>query len=301
MVIQIKALRKKVKNYVFSHNYWMYKAIRYGEFKAKQDSNKLPLVIYQMGKVGSSTIAKSLEGSLSQYAIYQIHVLSREWIEKVHSQYRYASKVHRNPVIEPHLLSSMYLRELIDNESYAKPMKVISLVRDPIARNISCFFQAFPIYFPEESEKLKYPYLDQHDVDRLIDIFINDFREHETPLRWFDVHIKSVFGIDVYDHPFPWDKGYQIIRSNDIELLLMRMESINQCATDALRGFLDIPGIFIKPDNISSDKKYSFIYDKFRKEIRIPDSMLKKMYSSKYMRHFYSNNEIQGLMEKWSI
>jgi hypothetical protein len=51
--------------------------------------------------------------------------------------------------------------------------------------------------------------------------------------------------------------------------------------------------------NIAINKSYSDIYRQFLDSIVLPDFYINKMYTSKYMRHFYSEEEIEVLKAKW--
>lgn len=293
----MSGLTGRIRRVFLSRNYWLYKRLRYREFRSALESGKKPLVIYQMGKVGSSTIVNSLQRLPVDYHIHQVHVLTHDWIEKVHRQYMHASAVQGRPIIEPHILSSMYVREKLDCPAPADKWKVISLVRDPIARNISCFFQAFHIYFPEYGKHLEDGGL---DTGTLLKVFHEKFQEHETPLIWFETHMEPVFGIDVYAEPFAKEKGFRIYRNDHAELLVLRMEDIDLCAREAFREFLGIEDFVVAPKNITGNKGYSSLYGKFKEEVVISHEMLDHMYASRYMRHFYTEKEIQAFRRRWS-
>lgn len=253
-----------------------------------------------MGKVGSSTVFNSLDNLDIDMDIFQIHVLTDEWIKKVQDQYRHASRIHKRVIIDEHLLASLYLRRRMDKNNFSEKWKVISLVRDPIARNISTFFQAYPIYFAEFSRenKLQNDYM-KGDISELTDLFMNSFEEHDTPLNWFDVHMKPAFGIDVFASEFPKEKGYKIYKGKDVDLLLVRLENLKACAAEAFRHFLGIEGFTLLDANISSDKDYSAAYNQFKKAIVLSEAYINSMYNSKFTRHFYTDNEIKQFKQIW--
>jgi len=287
----------RLENSILSRNYWLLKRIKYGRYRKQHAHDKFPLIIYQMGKVGSSTIVNSLKNLSLNYTVYQVHVLTDEWISRVHGQYKRASRIHGRPMLDTHLLASMYLREKLDGGHGERKWKVISLVRDPVARNISCFFQAFPVYFPGcPADMLS----DGERVGELVDLFMEKFEEHETPLEWFDTHMKPVFGIDVFAEPFPWEKGYKIYEGDEADLLVMRLEDLDACAARAFREFIGVDGFRMTPDNVSGGKQYAEMYRLFRRQAVIPRAMLEKMYGSRYMTHFYSREEIGRFVDKWT-
>lgn len=97
---------------------------------------------------GSSTVLESLKNSGLDKYLFHVHVLTPKWIKRVEETYKNVSRVNGKVVIDGHLIASFYLRRCLDRNSEEK-WKVISLVRDPVARNISIFFEALDRYFPE--------------------------------------------------------------------------------------------------------------------------------------------------------
>ncbi|ETR67840.1 MAG: Glycosyl transferase family 2 [Candidatus Magnetoglobus multicellularis str. Araruama] len=95
-----------------------------------------PIFIYQMGKVGSSTIKKSLNNTnLSNY-IEQVHFLSWPAIQSIENDY-----IKQNKPVPSHIRIGKVLRQQIDQSLGRIRFKIISLVRDPVARDISDVFQ----------------------------------------------------------------------------------------------------------------------------------------------------------------
>jgi len=93
--------------------------------------------------------------------------------------------------------------------------------------------------------------------------------------------------------------GYRIYRRNNVDLLLIRLENLNQCAAAAFKEFLDIDGFTLIDANVASEKVYAPLYKEMKGRIRLPESYLDAMYQSKYTRHFYSEEEIRRFRERW--
>jgi hypothetical protein len=116
---------------------------------------------------------------------------------------------------------------------------------------------------------------------------------------FFDQELKGVLGIDVFAFKFPISKGYAIYKEEHADVLLIRVEDLSTCAPDAFKEFMDIDGLTLVNTNVGSAKAYAPIYKKFKNSIVLPESYVDRMYTSKYMRHFYSEEEIARFREKW--
>ena len=132
----------------------------------------------------------------------------------------------------------------------------------------------------------------------LRDLFF-DRLNHDSPLVFFDRELKGVFGVDVFASEFPKSKGYKIYEDEKADVLVIRLESINDCAEEAFKDFLDINNFTLVNTNIGREKIYASIYKEFKETINLPVSYLDKFYNSKYMRHFYSEAEIEKFRAKW--
>jgi hypothetical protein len=94
-----------------------------------------------MGRVGSTTILQTLKNGL-QLPVFQIHSLSKKGIAEANSYYR-------NNNIQRRLKGTYeILPVFIEKNFKSKKWKVISLVRDPVAREVSDFIKNGYDYFP---------------------------------------------------------------------------------------------------------------------------------------------------------
>ena len=170
--------------------------------------------------------------------------------------------------------------------------KIITLVREPLRRNISAFFENLQIYIGLDNKDTDY------QLEKIMDIFIKEY-SHEVPLQWFDLEFKKATGINVYNYPFPKDKGYITIEKNNIELLIVKLEISDSLKQRVIADFLHLDKFRLISQNIGKDKAYSNTYQQFKKEIRLSSAYIKKMLSSKYATHFYSEKDISELWARW--
>jgi hypothetical protein len=160
-------------------------------------TKKIPIIIYQMGKVGSSSVMKSLQ-KRAIWPLFHAHFL----LKIANNRSFYNPKVYeilhlkRNEERQVRLGEFLYKKLIVPK----KQLKIISLTREPIGRNIAAFFQNF------ERETGKKYELSNFTPQELMDIFVN-YYPHSIPLDWFDNYFKPFLGIDVYEYPFPKEQG----------------------------------------------------------------------------------------------
>jgi hypothetical protein len=279
----------------------MYKKAR--ELKGFSGS---PLIIFQMGKVGSKSVKRTLEALYLDMPIYHSHLLTKTRIAETEKKRKKFFRTSRESYLKRPWLNQ-FLRTQIDKGLVDKKWKLITLTRDPVARNLSTFFENLEVRSLNDNDEfvIESNYYDIHalkvtsnDVQVLTELFY-DRVKHDSPLEFFDRELKGVFGVDVYVSEFPKSKGYKIYNDKIADVLLIRLEDLDRCAPEAFKEFLDIDNFILKHENIGSNKNYSEIYARFKREIHLSEAYLDKFYNSKYMRHFYTEEEINTLREKW--
>ncbi len=296
-----KSLIRFPKN-LLMENYYCAEKILNNKFE-KSLRNKQPLLVYQMGKVGSTTVIRTFQNvSELSMPIFHVHLLNPENIAKDieifygKKQLDFFTKSGLYDTVN--IFVSKFLRKKIERGDLSpfNKWKIITLVREPIARNISGFFEGFHLRFPDYYEKYGY---DQQKFAEFSQMFINKY-PHDTPLTWFDSELKLVFGVDVFDQEFPKSKGYKIYQEDSVDVLLLKLENLEQVFNEAVKDFLKLDqDITLIRGNISKDKNYYSCYREFLNKINLPKSYIDKMYDSSYSRHFYTQEEIDSFKEKW--
>jgi len=256
-----------------------------------------PIIVYQMGKVGSASIQQSLLATFKtmgvEVPVHHIHNLDNlEAMEKAILQ----SHVRHNPEVTlMGIRLGLELKKQMD-ENPDKQWDLISLVRDPVARNISDFFYGLQEIIPNCERLYETGRLSIEDMQ---EAFLTKFNHHITPKVWFDTQMKTVFKIDVYARPFPKHKGFEIYKdAKNVRLLLIRLEDLNRVAEQAMTGFLQIKRFNLIQSNVGAEKQYASLYRDFKK-LPLPKAYLEEIYGTKFAKHFYTDHEIENFYEKW--
>jgi hypothetical protein len=174
-----------------------------------------------------------------------------------------------------------------------KQVKIISLTREPIGRNVAAFFQNFERETGKKYEQSNFT------PQELGDIFINFF-PHSIPLNWFDNNFKPFLGIDVYEYPFPKEQGYLKINKDNMDLLILKLETSDSVKEKAIAEFLGLKEFKLVRTNVGEDKNYRDMYKEFKQNLKLPLSYVEEMCSSKYFNHFYKEEEIRKVYSRWT-
>ncbi|HEY8587563.1 MAG TPA: putative capsular polysaccharide synthesis family protein [Rhodanobacter sp.] len=224
------------------------------------------LHIFQHGRVGSHSIAAALEGR------FMGSVVHLHWLSDMALQYPSCSLSYAHILGRP--------RE--------KPVRVISAGREVVSRVISGAFQ-----FMESSQTGEGLPDVERTVAHLEDSFLHDC---DVVTSWFDHQFHC--GLDIYAHDFDHENGYVRLRNDSVDLFLYRQEDIGKLEKP-LAEFLKLPDFKLSRRNGSDAKDYKEAYKHVMRNLVLPKAVLEELYETKYMRFFFSDEELRHFMEYW--
>ena len=250
-----------------------------------------------MAKVGSMSVYRTLERELPDHHIFHTHYLHPETTRTMNAAFRRFFETRGWVWFYDEIFGAEYLYPRLQKKMQGPKWKVIALVRDPVSRNVSSFFQHLQFNFPTLKEIDK---TDPNRVDTLTNTFLLESEgTHRFPLTWFHKEVRDIFGIDVFKTPFPFDQGYEIYEGEKADLLVIRLEDLDNCGSKALEAFLGLKDVELLTVNKASGKSYDGGYKTFKNSLRLPATYLDRMYSSRMARHFYQPHEIEIFRSKW--
>jgi hypothetical protein len=192
-----------------------------------------------------------------------------------------------------------------------RDLKIITAVREPLSRDYSAFWQAFT---EDVQHIMRMPIL-ENDFQKMYDAFIHfilkgsaytkEVLKDAMPytwndeFEWFDEQIKENLGIDVFQYPFDREKGYAIIKKDNIEIFLFKVEKMDNISDEIgkFAGRDRLPDINA---NVAERKWYSLAYAQLRKEIILKPEYVNHYYQGNMkMNHFYTQEEKAKFLRKW--
>lgn len=238
-----------------------------------------PILVYQMGKVGSTTIVDSLRRTSVKKSVLHLHFLSDD-LERVRQE-------HREAGIDPlpyHLEISSALRWQLE-QAKSLQFQAVTLVREPISWKLSDCFEnpEFNGLCPETRSEELTAYLrkllDEHSI----------CQQQE---QWFESEIKGVMDLDVFASPFSRAEGWQVLGN----LLILRLEDLSRVGPTVLADFFGLPG---PVQLLAGNKQTHSAYRRLIENFRVPEALADKIYSTRLVRHFYDEALIRSFRARW--
>lgn len=240
------------------------------------------IFIYQMGKVGSTTLENSLPNAIHVHAFYSKNNTCPVRMKGL-AKFGFKYFIYRT---EQELVDYLLRRAF----KKRKNTKIITLVRQPIRRNISMFFHDLDAYlFAAHTNCMNTrsaPLITRYQkTDMLFDVFGCEF-DHNYALNWFDREFLPMTGVDVYKHSFDTEKGYALITECQIEVLCLRTDKLSE-NVNVLSDYLGNQ-VEILSANKANDKWYGELYQQFVQTYTPSVALELKLKESKFVKHFFS-------------
>jgi hypothetical protein len=252
------------------------------------------VLVYQMAKVGSSTVVRSLRASRPRPRVFHVHTLTAAGVAAMERFYRHAG-VPSLPAAG-HLLVTRYLRAQLARGLAPGCWKVVTMVRDPIARNLSFIFQLGRRLIPDFEERCDAGRLDPVEI---FERFAQRYPAQVDCLRWFRDELDAVFGVNPFAQPFDHAAGFQLYRGPTVGVLLIRTEDLDRCGALALRGFLGLGEFRRRRANLGVGKSNGRRYAELLARLRLPARYVDRVYDNALVQHFYTADELDRFRMRW--
>lgn len=230
--------------------------------------------------------------------------------------------------IHVHSVQSFFLNEGVSEEMkeniqeqlfISEPVKIVTGIREPVARDISLFFELLDDGFwwvedEQEKKSLKkrclefcYAMIGKHSVSSHKSYnynwahYWNEHAQYGAMFDWFDLELKETFGMDVFQYKFDKEKGYSVIKKDNVELFLFRMDVLDSL-NEPLGEFLKIDNFCLPQYNVGGNKGYKYIYQQMIKEIQLPEEYLDFYYhNNERMDFFYTEDQKEQMLKQWIL
>jgi hypothetical protein len=211
-------------------------------------------------------------------------------------------------------------RLLASERQSGRKVKVLTGMRDPVARSISLFMFHVDFY-----GDVAHPRGAEAGADTLMEALRNCWTtvlENAEPgstfewlnwytiglyRTWFASELLAAFDIDVCKARFLREEGVQIQAGTFADALFYRVEDMPPSASShhsllkRAGEFFGAPLGSLPVVNASLDRRSQALSRTIRERFRLPPVMLDAIYGEPAVRHFYSDEEIGAFKHRWSM
>ena len=269
-----------------------------------------PILVYQMGKVGSNSIHAGLRAAVPHMEVAHSHLLHPA------SFARYERWFAADAALPGSLVASTR-EQIVAGDALRRRVlgagprwRVVSLTREPIAHLVSVLFHHLEV-FARVSGAGSPPRLGALHAFAIDSLERWVGRQHAVDLdparaaltlahRWFDEEPLAVLGLDVYATPFPFTRGDLRRRTPRADVVVVRVEDLAWAAADAMRTLCGIEGFTVSAGNRAEDCASGPLYAEYLRAYRFPAPLVAAVYDTRYARHFYRERERAALTDRWA-
>ena len=266
-----------------------------------------PVLVFQMGKVGSTSVYETVRRALPQDSIFHIHVLTTESLNRISAKYEAAGKVvhptitirslacvftNQPPPLDHYLSSQLLLsRGALD----APVVKILTLVRDPFSTQLSHIFQNPHIHRPHLCDKQGNLIPDK--VQNEINNYLASFNcQTDYVSNWYQREFAPALDIELLEQPFDHSQGFALYQHRNLEICVVTLESLQRNWEELASRFLHIEKrCTLKTLN---SKDADDLYAAIKRQRFKPES-LQPVYDSRFAKHFYSQSQRTEFIRKW--
>ena len=173
---------------------------------------------------------------------------------------------------------------------------MVVLVRDPVDQNLSHFFYNFANLTGRSLEERPWTY---SELLRLywVKSALSGYKIFE---HWFENELQCYTGLDVFAQPFERERGWQEYNLDNLAVLVMKIELDDATKNSVLASFLNLKNLQIQAINRAEDQTYATLYHLFREKFALNKWRLGTIYSGRFAKHFYTEQEISSFIHKWT-
>lgn len=249
------------------------------------------IAVYQPGRVGSTSVTVAIR-SANMGLTFHAHSLSPD-LRKEMVPKGVITTAKQEETISKYENVARCLRWYLHRKG---PMRFIVLLRDPIDHALSHFFYNFTSLTGRSLAERPWTY---SELLRLYWVK-NTITGYTTFEYWFEKELQRYTGLDVFAQPFDRERGWQEYKLGNLAVLLMKIELDIPTKNSILSSFLNLKNLQIRSINRGEDQSYASIYQLFRENFSLKQDRLDEIYSGRYAKHFYTQQEISRFMHKWN-
>lgn len=211
-----------------------------------------------------------------------------------------------------------HLFDLNSLTSCCENIKLITAVRDPISQNLSAFFEMisnlyrstnYDNFFIDSENYILFMQDTQLTFDRYLygNKYLKTSFEIDYPQTMIEIQLIQNFIpnfqkniIDILSYPFDKEKGYTIIKEENLEIFVYQLEKMNDIVEEMSEWIGEEQFDEWVKGNEASNKWVADSYKQAQKELIFTQEYFDKCYNEPYVKYFYSERDVEKFKARWS-
>jgi len=253
------------------------------------------MIVYTPGHVGSSTVFASLKAREHElgYLVLDIHSVKEKYNNK-NNVFSFSARHVLQEVID-------FFRRY---KFFGKKVKLVSIMRDPIARATGGFFQSGWHRIGIRGDQiLKAPDI----AEMMLSVKRGSYTNYlEETLSWqINFYVKEA--VECWSITFNEENSmkltnYSLFKGQWCDMVMFKLETLNDGLIEWTRDQFQIDiNVIIKntSDQRFKNDKEKIMYQNIKNEIKLPETYLNKIYRHKIFGLCYSQDEIEVFKKRW--
>lgn len=178
-----------------------------------------------------------------------------------------------------------------------RPVHLVTLVRDPVAVQISWFFFGLQRWLRSSKP------VDIADIpfEDLLRLFHGSY-PREGVLNWFEHEWCQVTGHEVEQLREVRDGGCAVVSFGPHRAAVMASDLPDEVKARHLESFLSLPAgsVTFPRSNLGSDRRRPEVYERLKAAISSDSELLDRVYASTFARTFFTPETLEGFRRRWS-
>ena len=273
---------------------WLYFRVYEVYYERKIQKATELIVITTPGHVGSSTVFRSLQAVDWQDSVLICNIHSLK------EGFNNASKVHS--ISARHVLQEILRKSLQQGKLEDKSVKVITLIRDPVARALGGMFQNPGVFltgikpntlthsdFPKACNSLKEYMMNGYLLNTI-----------DWQFTFYTMELRDFWGVDLSKRSNHAQEGFINLQEKDIDCFIFPLEYLDEVFIDKIKRFLkkDVPLIDSNRNEQRPDWRQEF-YNYCKDHLKFDLDILRAVYNHPIMKSIYTSSKLKGFRDRW--
>lgn len=261
-----------------------------GRFRAalaQQVQRCNPVIVYSCTKTASTSVERALERHLG------IEATKAHFLQPVHFWLGPLTRpIAPSGLLKHRSIAQWPVREHVLRA--AAPVRMVSLVREPIGFNLSNYTYFGRAYWMRTFWRGS-PW---RSTAWLMDHFLKTF-PHESSSLWWEHEFKATTGIDVLARGFDAARGWQRYTNERFDCLVLRADVPDATKAQVLNEWLGVSGITVERENANDTQSAPGVYERMKSAMSGQRDYVDRMLDLTASRVFFTPEQRAAIRDRW--